>query len=300
MRTGDTPDGRAFGLRVDGVSHRVLALLDGTVLDPDQPFVTADDYGLLRGDGIFETTLVVDGEPRDLPEHLDRLQVSAGMVDLGIPDPSDWQLGAKAAIDAWDSAEPMVLRLIATRGREGAGVPTCFVMGGPVSPKIAQDRSVGVSVLTLDRGFSGQHAAALPWLLSGAKTLSYAINMAAQRYAAAQGADDVVFLGSDGHVLEAPTATVVIAQDRHLVTPPLPGILAGITVQRLWAAVRENTLDAPFTTEVADLTVQDLHAADGVWLLSSVRLLAPVVRIDGVDRPIGAATAELATILGMP
>ncbi|RIJ71164.1 aminodeoxychorismate lyase [Nakamurella silvestris] len=278
------------------MTDRVLALLDGTLLDPAAPFLRADDYGVLRGDGIFETTLVVDGAPRDLDEHLLRLAISARMTDLELPGADRWRTGITAAIGAWTGGRDMVLRLIATRGPEGANRPTCFVMGGPVAPRIAQDRAEGVRVLTLERGFSGTEAAALPWLLAGAKTLSYAVNMAAQRHAAANGADDVVFVGSDGHVLEAPTATVVIAQGRHLVTPPLQGILAGITVERLWPAARA----AGFTTETAPLTVQDLHAADGVWLLSSVRLIAPVVRIDGADRPAGAVTAELAAALDVP
>lgn len=278
------------------MTDRVLALLDGTILDPTTPLLRADDYGVLRGDGVFETTLAVDGKPRDLDEHLRRLAVSASMLELTLPAEQEWRTGIAAALAAWTGGRDMVLRLIATRGPEGTGTPSCFIMGSPVAPRIAQDRAVGVRVLTLDRGFSGSEAVRLPWLLAGAKTLSYAVNMAAQRHAAAHGADDVIFLGSDGHVLEAPTATVVIAQGRHLLTPPLQGILAGITLERLFPAARA----AGFSTEIAPLTVQELHAADGVWLLSSVRLIAPVISIDGAARPVGDATAELAAALDVP
>ena len=66
-------------------------------------------------------------------------------------------------------------------------------------------------MLLLDRGFTAQAAQAAPWLLAGAKTLSYGVNMAALRYAAEHGADDAIFVGSDGGVLEAPTASVVVA-----------------------------------------------------------------------------------------
>ncbi len=41
-----------------------------------------DDLGVLRGEGVFETTLVVDGEPRDLDDHLARLAVSGEMTGL--------------------------------------------------------------------------------------------------------------------------------------------------------------------------------------------------------------------------
>lgn len=263
-------------------STMVVALLDGSLVSSTAPLLRPDDAGVARGDGIFETTLVVDGEPRDLPEHLGRMAVSAAMTEIDLPDPADWQRGVDAVLAAWAEATgtgappaDMVLRLIATRGPEH-GRPTCFVTGAAVSPAAVRQRTEGVRVLLLDRGLSGPAAAAAPWLLAGAKTLSYAINMAALRYAAAQQADDVIFVGSDGAILEAPTATVVVAKNGVLLTPPLEGVLAGITVDRLFRAAGS----AGWRTAQQRLTPDDLRMADGVWLASSVRLLAPVVGID--------------------
>ncbi len=278
------------------MSTPVAALLDGTLVDVTRPLLHVDDYGVLRGDGIFETTLVVDGEPRDLVEHLARLEVSAGMLDLAPPPLSDWHRGIDAVLAAWTGGPQMVLRLIATRGREGSGVPTCFVLGGPVGAGIARERADGIAVLVLERGFAGEQVATLPWLLAGAKTLSYAMNMAARRWAETHGADDVVFVGTDGRLLEGPTATVVVARGRLLITPPVDGILAGVTVRRLFRAAE----DAGWEAEYAPLTPDDLHTADGVWLVSGVRLLAPVVSVDGRPRDRGAATDELAALLETP
>ena len=280
----------------------LIGLLDGRLVPADQPLLRPDDAGVVRGDGVFETTLVVAGVPRDLPEHLTRMQRSAAMTDLELPPAADWQRGIDAVLARWTGGHmgggvggDMVLRLIATRGPEH-GRPTCYVTGSAVSPAAVAQRTAGVRVLLLDRGFTGSAAVASPWLLAGAKTLSYSINMAALRYATAHDADDVIFVGSDGTVLEAPTATVVLARGRTLVTPPPDGVLAGITVDRLFAAATE----AGWSTDRRPLLPADLRAADGVWLASSVRLLAPVTSIDGAPLRPAAATAELLGLLDAP
>ena len=56
---------------------RVLVFLDGTVTDPGQAQIRVDDLGLLRGDGVFETILVTDGQARELRPHLRRLARSS-------------------------------------------------------------------------------------------------------------------------------------------------------------------------------------------------------------------------------
>lgn len=272
----------------------LVGLLDGRLVPADQPLLRPDDAGVVRGDGVFETTLVVGGQPRDLDEHLARLARSAAMTDLELPAAADWRRGIAAVLDGWSGGD-MVLRLIATRGPESAG-STCYVTGSPVSPAAVAQRAAGVRVLLLDRGFTGSAAVASPWLLAGAKTLSYSINMAALRYAAAHDADDVIFVGADGTVLEAPTATVVVARDHTLTTPPAQGVLAGITVDRLFAAAQQ----AGWAIDRRPLLPEDLHSADGVWLASSVRLLAPVVSIDGAPLPPAPATAELLGLLYAP
>lgn len=260
------------------------------------PLLRPDDLGVLRGEGVFETTLVVGGEPRDLDDHLARLAISGEMTGLVVPAPDIWRRGVDALVSSWTGDRQMVMRLVASRGPETASAPVCYVLGSRLSPVSIRQRSAGVRVLLLDRGFTAQAAQTAPWLLAGAKTLSYGVNMAALRYVAANGADDAIFVGSDGGVLEAPTASVVVANGRVLRTPSPGGILDGITVRRLFRAAHA----AGWKTETAALTAEDLHSADGVWLASSARLLAPVVAIDGVSLPDHGRTDELAALLDVP
>jgi 4-amino-4-deoxychorismate lyase len=123
----------------------------------------------------------------------------------------------------------------------------------------------------------------MPWLLAGAKTLSYAVNMAAVREAGRRGADDVVFVSTDGHILEGPRSTVVIvtagADGRPclLTPPPWYPILRGTTQQALFEAARASGFDCDYQA----LKPADLFAAQGVWLVSSITLAARVHTLDG-------------------
>jgi 4-amino-4-deoxychorismate lyase len=269
----------------------VVGLLDGSLRSAADPLLRPDDFGVMRGEGVFETTLVHAGEPRDLPEHLLRLAMSARHLDFQVPPGDDWLRGARAVIQGWAGGD-MALRLVATRGPAG-GPPTCYVTGSPVAERAVRQRSEGISVLTLDRGFS---AAAAPWMLTAAKTLSYAVNMAALRHARAAGAEDVIFIASGGAVLEAATATVVTVRGRVLTTPPPEGILDGITVARLMRSAQA----AGWATARRRLTRDDLLTADGVFLVSSVRLVAPVTSIDGIARRGAERAPELLALLDAP
>jgi 4-amino-4-deoxychorismate lyase len=280
------------------VTERVLALLGEGLVDPQVPLLRADDLGALRGDGVFETVLVVDGVALELDANLARLARSAAMLDLPAPDLAAWRACAQTVIDAWAGGREMALRLILTRGPEqSGGAVTGYAMGTATSPALLAQRQDGVAAVTLTRGVAPDLAANAPWLLLGAKTLSYAVNMAALRHAERLGAQDVVFTASDGAVLEGPTSTVVIARGAALYTPPAEqGILPGTTQAALFRAAES----AGWRTRVEPLRVADLLAADGVWLCSSVRLVTRVHTLDGTPLADAGLTAGLRELLPVP
>ncbi|KAB1656807.1 4-amino-4-deoxychorismate lyase [Pseudoclavibacter chungangensis] len=276
----------------------LLANLDGDLLDPTVPIVRADDLGVVRGDGVFDAMLAIGGTAVDRDAHLDRLERSAAMLALPRPDRSGYERAIDALLAAWpwETHPEAMLRLVQTRGPEGLDLPGGWVMAEPMAPAAIRQRREGVRVLALDRGFDGGEVAAMPWLLPGAKTLSYGINMAAKRYALANGADDVVFVSPGGAVLEGPTSTVLVDRDGELLTPPQDGILPSITLERLFEVGPPAGLPVRFEA----LRLDELRAARGVWLLSSGRVLAPVTAIDGEPVPRSPLHARIATLLGVP
>ena len=268
---------------------------EGPVLaDPRSAFLRPDDLGVLRGDGVFERFCVRSGRPRHLEEHLERMARSAEMVDLSIPPAAAWRDAVGLAAGAWAGPEEWEMRLVCTRGPEEGGPPTAYVLGQELAASVLRQRKEGVAVVTLERCLPSGAGEAAPWLLLGAKTLSYAPNMAARRWAESHGADDAIFVGTDGKIWEAETSAVVAAFGRRLVSPPPSvGILDSVSVKRLFAAAPA----AGWEARREDLTVDDLFAADGVWLSSSLRF-ARVHTIDGKALVPAPAHGELAALAG--
>lgn len=287
----------------------LVVTLDGELHDPETPLLHADDLAVVRGDGIFESLLIRGGKPCLLEAHLGRLTQSARMTDLPAPDLPRWREAAAAAASRWtaDGGDEGVMRLIYSRGREGAqhaGADgsatscTAFVLVGPLAARVAAVRRGGLAALTLARGLPSDGTADMPWLLAGAKTLSYAVNMAALRHAERHGAGDVIFVSSEGNILEGPRSTVVIATELDgvpalLTPPPWYPILRGTTQQALFEVARNKGYDCDYRT----LRPADLFAAQGVWLVSSITLAARVHTLDGKVLPHAPLAGEIAELV---
>ena len=273
----------AVGLEGPGDARVVVVVSGGPdgpvprVHPADEPLLLADDLAAVRGDGCFETLLLTGGGVAKPDRHLARLARSAAALDLTGPSADQWRAGIALAADRWGAATEGMLRLVLSRGPERGGPETAYITVAQIGARALRARAEGVAVTTLTRGVAADVAGTAPWLLLGSKTLSYAANMAALRHAEAAGYDDVVYLSSDGEVLEGPRSSVVMARGGELVSPPAEvGILEGTTLAAL-AEVAEAS-GVPVRRE--RLLVTDLLAADAVWLLSSVTLAARVRRID--------------------
>jgi 4-amino-4-deoxychorismate lyase len=276
--------------------RRVAIWRDGgaVAVPADEPVVTAFDQGLGRGDGVFESVAVVGRGTPYLDAHLARMATSALLLELVDPGPVVWHALVDAVLADWPADVEGVCRLFLTRGLGEGLPPTAVALLSPVPAEVLRQRAQGISVVSLGLGVPVGFRAQAPWLLGGAKTLSYAVNMAAQRHAHHRGADDVVFTSLEGQLLEGPTSTVVWAGGGALRTPPLEtGILPGTTVARLFA----RAAAAGWRTEVSWGTVADLHAADAVWLVSGVRGAAQVHTLDGVPRGDAGLTGRIRELL---
>jgi len=111
-----------------------------------------------------------------------------------------------------------------------------------------------------------------------AKILSWAHNLRWAERAQEQGLDEVILLNEFGRVAECTSANVFAAFGNEVVTPPLSeGCLPGIT--------REVTLQELHVPGVQilerNLTLEELHGADEIFISSTTRGLLPVSEIGG-------------------
>jgi 4-amino-4-deoxychorismate lyase len=233
----------------------------------------------LLGDGVFETVHLRPSGPWLLDRHLARLSRSAAI--LGLPEPDLTPVRERV----FDSAG--ALRIIYTRTLLDVSV-------SPFPESALRERRDGVRVLSADLGISVRRRP--PWSISGAKSLSYAENFAARRWAARQGVDDLIWLSLEGYVLEAPTASVVwLAGDELCTVPPADAdILPGITAAHLLSLAPTVGLRPAERM----ITLPELAAADAIWLASSLRGLAEVTELDGTTRPRSPWTPRLLDLLG--
>jgi 4-amino-4-deoxychorismate lyase len=257
-----------------------LAVLGYGVVDPDRPWLLADDEAVLRGRAAFETLRVYGGVPFRLESHLRRMRRSAEVLRLPPPDEQaliDLSREAVAAAGVADAG----LRMVWTPGRAG-GRPNGFALVTAIPPGLEEERARGTRLASLQLAIGALSRQRSPWLLAGVKSTSYAVNIAAQEEARRRGADDAVFLSLEGIVLEGPISNLWFCKDDRIFTPSLDlGILAGVTREVLLEVAVAQYIEV----SEGSYPLERMAAADEVFTSSSVREVMPVVELDG--NPVG-------------
>jgi 4-amino-4-deoxychorismate lyase len=261
-----------------------LAQLGRGIVPVDEPVLYVDDEGVLRGRAVFETLRVYGGVPFKLGAHLDRLAASAERLRLPAPPHDEFAALADDVIAA--AAHPdATLRFLWTAGREHGGAPSGFALVSTLPPDLDALRERGLRLAVVRWS---------PSSLAGAKSTSYAANMAAQDEALRSGSDDALLVTPDDTVLEAPTSNVWFREGDRLLTPSLAlPVLAGVTR----ATICELAPGLGYEVEEGVFALDRVLASDEIFLSSSVREVMPVIAVDGVEVHLGPAAAALLAAL---
>ncbi len=266
--------------------------VDGRVLPADGPHLSVFDRGFQLGDGIFETLRVRGARATELPEHIARLRGSAAGLDIALPDDLEEVLAVGIAdllvangLDgpAGDASVRITVSRGAYRGRgllppDEDVAATIAIQAWPVvaPPQGHLGRGLRLVASAVRRDPANP--------LATLKTTSRADYVFARLEARRAGADDALFLTTDGNLSEGTTANIfllrrALADDVvELATPSLDcAILPGTTRSWLlaWAA------RVGLRPVEGRLSPADLASAEEAFLSSSVAGVLPVTSFEG-------------------
>lgn len=258
---------------------------NGQWIDPLDFSLAPSDRGLMHGLGLFETILAVEGRPVFAGNHLERFTRGCERLSWRMETTDLEAVMTELLHRNHLGAGRARIRLALTAGSGVIGDLTpggdCLLwMTATAAAEPPATTSVSVSPFTRNERSP----------LAGLKCASYAENHIALDHARRLGFEETLFFNNSGHLCEAATSNVFLVKDSSLRTPALDcGCLPGITrevVIRLAAR-----LGIP--CEETQLSSDDLHSADGIFLTSSIRGVMGVALLDERNLPPCGITAAL-------
>ncbi len=235
------------------------------------------DRGLHYGDGLFETMAVLDGRPRLLEWHLERL--CEGARRLGFPAPDTGQLSDEIA--AASTAPRCVVKLILTRGSGERGYRP---------PRQAQPRRIVTAWDWPIQPASRAAAARVGWcrthlgrnpLLAGLKHLNRLEQVMARAEWEDGAMDEGLMCDDRGCVISATQANLFVKLDGQWTTPRLDECGVAGVMRRAFCAWQAGQ-GTP--VEVRALTRAEVESAPALLLTSALLGAWPVCVL--ADRPL--------------
>ncbi|KIP88071.1 MULTISPECIES: aminodeoxychorismate lyase [Pseudomonas] len=244
------------------------------------------DRGLAYGDGLFETMAVQGGRPVLLERHLAR--VTAGCARLRI-DLDAARLRSELSAFCAELGQG-VAKLIVTRGdgqrgyAPSAGSPRHILQAGAMPAYPPQHGDNGIRLFPCETRLAEQP------LLAGLKHLNRLEQVLAR--AEWQDAEHAEGLMRDvsGRVVEAVFSNLFLVRDGVLSTPELSRCgVAGV----MRAELLEQAQALGVSCQVGDVQMDELLAADEVFLCNSLYGVWPVRELQGRHWPVGPLTRKL-------
>lgn len=250
---------------------------NGSLINSNQPVLTAENRGFRYGDGIFETIRVSNGRMPLGPLHFDRL--FSGMELLQFERPAHFTAGMLTAqIEELckkngHSAAARV-RLVIFRGNGGLydpenHLPNYIIQTWPLAQGTMQLNEKGLSVAVFPDGRKTMDG------YSNLKSNNYLVYAMAALYAKKHHLDDCLLLNSAGRICDSTIANIFCIKDGTVYTPPLSeGCVAGV--------MRSHLLQLPGKTDYPifekKMDEEFVQQADEVFLTNAVQGIRRVQR----------------------
>ncbi len=250
-----------------------LAYINGQFMPLAEVRISALDRGFLFGDGVYEAIPFYNGKGFGETEHLARLQESLNSLEIICPlSTKDWRKIFQRLL-ASQTEKYNIIYLQITRGvmTERAHIypsprvqPTIFAFIRAFTPgRLSQ----GINAITLED---------IRWRDCYIKSLNLLPNCMAGELAHRHNANEAILYRND-KVTEGSSSNIFVIKDNKVSTPPLsPNILSGISRIMTLKILKKQNL--PYVESAITLT--ELQNADEIWITSSTREIAPVLKLD--------------------
>lgn len=255
----------------------MLVNINGHFIPREQAGLSINDGGFLYGDTLFETFKAQGSRIQLMHEHLDRLELSASLLNFPCPreqiETALWQMadGLTAPVSR--------VRLTLSRGNCSTfALPVAeqgwfMITAAEARDTTADERERGAACILAPNRRSNP-LSHLPQMKRG----NHADCLYAADFARQKGAREALFIDERQQVLEGSSSNVFALCNGKLITAPLGGlILGGIMRQQLFGAATELGI----ITVERDLTLDEIHTAEEAFLSNSMIELLPIESIDG-------------------
>lgn len=276
-----------------------IAFLNGDYLPIEEAKISPLDRGFLFGDGIYEVIPSYFGKMVGFQGHINRM--NDGLKAIGIElnwSDSQWQTLCDNLSDK-NGAGPLGIYLHVSRGADTKRFhafpkevpPTVFAMvydiPVPKQPDLA----------TIGTGYALTSMEDLRWQRCHIKSTALLGNVLHFQQGYEAGSQESLLFNSKMELTEASASNIFIVKGGVIATPVqdnkiLPGITRRLVIDIL-------TKEGSLVVEERTITLDEVKAADEIWITSSSKEIAPVTRLDGEavnDGKVGKVWLKAATL----
>ncbi len=247
--------------------------LNGKFMPLAEAKISVLDRGFLFADSIYEVIPFYYQQGFGLQAHWQRLENSLAAIDMTMP----------LSLSQWDEVLHQLIRrnvgqhqsvyLQITRGvgavrnhvyEPDSLTPTCWAMSSEIKLPL------------YDQGFAAVLANDIRWQRADIKSTALLPNVLQKQRAHLQGAVEVILHRGD-QITEGSASNVFMVKKNRVFTPPAsPAILRGVARDILIDLLPKLDIEC----RQVPITVNDLLAADEVWMTSSTKGLLPITEIN--------------------
>ncbi len=261
-----------------------IAYLNGIYMPLEEARISPMDRGFLFGDGIYEVVPSYGGKMVGFGPHISRMNDGLGAIEIDHKWSEDqWRELCSTLLEKNGNGN-LGIYLHVTRGADSKrnhaypdGIaPTVFGYAFEIPEPPLADRNL-VKPYTCSTGLD------LRWDRCNIKSISLLGNVLHYQQGHQKGDGEILLYNENNELTECGACNAYIVKNGVVSTPPLDNqILPGITRQLVLKVLRE---DGSIPLEERVITMDEVWDADEVWISSSSKEIAPVVKLDG--KPVG-------------